>query len=269
MTDVFISYKREERERCAVIADRLRALGLDVWFDAHLESGRQFDTEIEDKIHSAKAVLVLWSSKSVQSTWVRNEASIGQSRDVLVSVELEPCRRPVNFTNTHTVQLHNPSAPNNTSGWAALLRRLERLVGHPNLAPYKAVSRDTAHGEANSRWVGIAMIAAVAIAVLVVISQLWIGAAVEQRDWSRHPDVARNFNIACEAQGSTRALCSCVWGRIEENVTPGDFAALERLPGPEREANPLTAQINGYVEACNIQLAPPVAPADEEPVPAP
>jgi hypothetical protein len=44
---------------------------------------------------------------------------------------------------------------------------------------------------------------------------------------------------------------------------------LERLPGPEREAHALTAQINGYVEACNVSLAPPAAPGGEEQVPAP
>ncbi|MGQ0532625.1 MAG: hypothetical protein ACT4OF_08040 [Caulobacteraceae bacterium] len=81
-------------------------------------------------------------------------------------------------------------------------------------------------------------------------------------------DYERNFTMACEAQGSSNALCSCVWDRIEADISPGDFAALERLPGPEREAHPLTAQINGYVEACNVTLtAPP--PAAEEPVPAP
>jgi hypothetical protein len=83
------------------------------------------------------------------------------------------------------------------------------------------------------------------------------------------PDYERNFVTACEAQGSTNALCACVWDRIEADISPGDFAALERLPGPEREAHALTAQINGYVEACNVSLSPPPTLAPEEPVPAP
>jgi hypothetical protein len=82
-------------------------------------------------------------------------------------------------------------------------------------------------------------------------------------------DTVRNFAMACEAQGSSRELCGCVWERIETNVPPGDFAALERLPGPEREIHPLTTQINGYVEACNVTLSPPESPGSEEQVPAP
>jgi hypothetical protein len=41
------------------------------------------------------------------------------------------------------------------------------------------------------------------------------------------------------------------------------------MPGPQRESHPLTAQINGYVEACAVDLAPPVEPAAEDPVPEP
>jgi hypothetical protein len=104
---------------------------------------------------------------------------------------------------------------------------------------------------------------------LVALVSLLALAACKPQPATYAPDVARNFAMACEAQGSTTALCDCVWDRIEADVPPGDFAALERLPGPEREAHPLTAQINGYVEACNVNLEPPVTPTGEEPVPAP
>ena len=59
MVDVFVSYKREERERCECIVRRLRALELDVWFDARLTSGMSFDREIETTLRDAKVVLVL------------------------------------------------------------------------------------------------------------------------------------------------------------------------------------------------------------------
>ena len=67
----------------------------------------------------------------------------------------------------------------------------------------------------------------------------------------------------------TNALCSCTWDKIEAEIPPGDFAALEHMPGPRREADPLTAQINGYVETCNASLAPQVEPGAEEVVPEP
>lgn len=84
------------------------------------------------------------------------------------------------------------------------------------------------------------------------------------------PEVERNFMMACELQqGSSQALCSCTWDKIEAEISPNDFAALERLPGPQRETHPLTTQINGYVEACAVSITPPVEPSAEEPVPEP
>lgn len=104
--------------------------------------------------------------------------------------------------------------------------------------------------------------------LLALVSLLALGACNPQPA-TYAPDVERNFRTACEAQGSSVALCGCTWGKIAAEVAPGDFAALERMPGPQRETHPLTAQINGYVETCNAQLAPQIEPGADEPVPEP
>lgn len=104
--------------------------------------------------------------------------------------------------------------------------------------------------------------------LLATISLLAL-AACTQQPAAYTPDVERNFLVSCEAQGASAALCSCTWDRIEADISPSDFAALERLPGPQREDHPLTAQINGYVEACNAGLAPQIEPATDGTVPAP
>lgn len=103
---------------------------------------------------------------------------------------------------------------------------------------------------------------------LALVSLLAL-AACTQQPVGYAPGVEMTFMSSCQAQGSSAALCSCVWDRIEADVPPNDFAALERLPGPEREAHPIMAQIRGYSESCNVTLAPPVEPTGEEPVPAP
>lgn len=103
--------------------------------------------------------------------------------------------------------------------------------------------------------------------VLASLSLLAL-AACNPQPQTYGPDVQRNFMTACEAQGSTNALCACTWDKIATEISPNDFSALERMPGPQRESHPLTAQINGYVEACNVSLAPP-EPTTEEPVPEP
>ena len=76
------------------------------------------------------------------------------------------------------------------------------------------------------------------------------------------PGVETNFMRACESQSTIPGLCACAWNKIEANIAPDDFAALERLPGPEREASPVKRQIDGYTRACIAEL-------QREPRPAP
>ncbi|MGH6696791.1 toll/interleukin-1 receptor domain-containing protein [Sphingopyxis sp.] len=81
MTDVFISYKREERGRCVAIYNALIDLKLSVWFDAHIEPGTDFDREIEREVRGAGTVLVLWSALAADSDWIRRRAAADTGGD--------------------------------------------------------------------------------------------------------------------------------------------------------------------------------------------
>lgn len=73
MADVFVFYKRAERPRVEQLAERLREVGLDVWFDARLDvgSGEGFDAEIEREVTSAACVVVCWTPEALKSIYVR------------------------------------------------------------------------------------------------------------------------------------------------------------------------------------------------------
>ena len=60
-------------------------------------AGAAFDTVIEDAIEAARCVVVLWSRASVESEWVRSEASEGKRRGILVPGLLEPVDAPLAF----------------------------------------------------------------------------------------------------------------------------------------------------------------------------
>jgi hypothetical protein len=66
-----------------------------------------------------------------------------------------------------------------------------------------------------------------------------------------------NFMQACEARSTVPGLCACTWDKIEAEVAPADFAALERLPAAERETHPLKRQIDDYALACARELSAP------------
>ena len=58
-----------------MFAEALTDEGFTVWWDASLHSGETFDEVIERNLRDAKAVVVLWSPRSVASRWVRAEAT--------------------------------------------------------------------------------------------------------------------------------------------------------------------------------------------------
>jgi len=133
MADVFISYKREERARVEQIAERLKGLGLSVWFDSRLPSGESFDEEINREVHAAKCVMVCWSPGAVQSQWVRAEAAIGRERDVLATVMLAPTKLYPPFNLIHTIDLSKWDGRDTDPAWLATIGRIGALADRPDL----------------------------------------------------------------------------------------------------------------------------------------
>ena len=76
ISDIFLSYNREDQAVAKRFADAFAAEGLNVWWDATLRSGEAYDEVTEAALRGAKAVVVLWSPRSVVSRWVRAEATI-------------------------------------------------------------------------------------------------------------------------------------------------------------------------------------------------
>ena len=105
MTDVFISYKREERDKARAIAEALVERGFQLWWDIELLPGAKFANEISNIIGQTKAAIVLWSKASVNSDFVRSEAEIARKHDILVPVRLEECEIPLPFGAYHTLNL--------------------------------------------------------------------------------------------------------------------------------------------------------------------
>src|SRR4030095_13997177 len=94
MADVFLSYAREDRDAALVLARTLEACGWAVWWDREIHPGEAFDQAIERELAAARAVVVLWSGRSVASEWVKNEAAEAAERGVLVPALLDDTQQP-------------------------------------------------------------------------------------------------------------------------------------------------------------------------------
>jgi hypothetical protein len=132
MVDVFISYKRTERARVEVMAQALRDLELDVWFDRELTPGRAFPAEIERMARACRAMVVCWTPAATESPWVLREAAIALERDVLAPAHLASCTPPAPFDEIQTVDLQNWESLDDPR-WLDLLRRIGDLVGRSGL----------------------------------------------------------------------------------------------------------------------------------------
>jgi len=97
MAQLFLSYDRADAAKARTIAEALEKAGHLVWWDLHLKGGAEYGKVIEDALAKADAVVVLWSSQSVDSAWVRDEAAAGRDSGRLIPVLIEPVSPPMGF----------------------------------------------------------------------------------------------------------------------------------------------------------------------------
>jgi hypothetical protein len=127
-TDIFISYARQDRPAARIFAECFTAEGFSVWWDASLHSGETFDEVIEQRLRDAKAVVVLWSPRSVASRWVRAEATLADRRNKLVPAIIEACDRPIVFELTHTADLSDWHGDTSDPRWQMYVEDLHRML---------------------------------------------------------------------------------------------------------------------------------------------
>jgi len=135
VTDIFLSYNREDQARAKLFAEAFEAQGFKVWWDVGLRTGEAYDEVTETALRTAKAVVVLWSKKSVQSRWVRAEATLADRNKTLVPCMIEPCERPIMFELTQTAELGHWQGDAGDKVWRGFLEDVKRFVAKGLTAP--------------------------------------------------------------------------------------------------------------------------------------
>ncbi|MEO8467650.1 MAG: TIR domain-containing protein [Gammaproteobacteria bacterium] len=135
MADIFLSYNREDQAIARRFADAFAAQSFEVWWDTTLRAGEAYDEVTETALRTAKAVVVLWSKKSVVSRWVRAEATLADRNRTLVPVMIEPCERPIMFELTQTADLSRWSGDASDRTWQGFLADVRQFVGAGGTAP--------------------------------------------------------------------------------------------------------------------------------------
>jgi TolB-like protein/tetratricopeptide (TPR) repeat protein len=145
--DIFLSYNREDQSTARRFAEAFEAQGFKVWWDQTLCSGEAYDEVTEKALRDAKAVVVLWSKKSVVSRWVRAEATLASRNKTLMPAMIEPCDRPIMFELTQTAELFHWQGDASDKAWLAFLADVSRLAAKDGASQHGAPAKPAERGE--------------------------------------------------------------------------------------------------------------------------
>lgn len=115
MTDVFISYAREDGAQAERIARGLEAMGLSVFWDNEIPPGQTWADYIEGQLNKCNVAVVLWSEHSTKSQWVREEARMGRTK--LIPAKLDVAEPPFGFGDVQAADLSHWAGDYNHPEW--------------------------------------------------------------------------------------------------------------------------------------------------------
>ena len=148
MAKLFVSYAREDQERVEKLVHALETAGHSVWWDKHIRAGAVYHNDIEQALTQADVAIVMWSSASVQSNWVKDEAVFARDAQKLVPICIEACDAPLGFRQYQTIDFSDWTGDSQAPSMTALLTVIAEKTGAtPPLASHSEPQKtaNTAH----------------------------------------------------------------------------------------------------------------------------
>ena len=149
MTEVFVSYKRENLAAVGRLVEALRAEGIGVWWDQDIAPNAAWEATIEAALTAAKLVIVAWSPASVASENVKAEARRARQQGLLLQVFVEACEPPLFFGERQGVDLTHWSGGASDPAFRAVLEAVRNELRQPSTpSPDFAATPDVFASEA-------------------------------------------------------------------------------------------------------------------------
>lgn len=162
-TDIFVSYKAEDRARLRPLIAALEDEGFTVWWDTHIGGGAHWREDIQEHLDAAKCVIVVWSKRSVgaEGDFVRDEASRARKRGAYLPVSLDPVEPPLGFGEVQAISLKRWKGDRTDPRFLAIAEAVRRRIAGEDIAHVDLGN----HGPTVSRRAVVAGTAAAAAAL--------------------------------------------------------------------------------------------------------
>lgn len=128
MADIFISYRHGDRQRVEPIVRALREEGFDVWWDKGIAAGTHWRRELHSQLEQAKVIAPIWTSASVASDWVIEEAAYGKQHGRLCPARIDPVDPPIGFTTIQVADLSTWRGNRRAEAWGQFVHALRALI---------------------------------------------------------------------------------------------------------------------------------------------
>jgi len=149
MSDIFLSYASEDRERVRPLVEALTRQGWSVFWDRNIPGGRTWQELLEEELEAACSLVVVWSEISVKRQWVIEEADAGiRKRLPIFPVLIDAVLPPLEFRSKETVNLSAWDGDTSAAVFQSLVRNIRKILGQPaRLKPLKPTSQETREPE--------------------------------------------------------------------------------------------------------------------------
>ena len=141
MSDIFISYASEERDRVLPLVSALERTGWSIFWDRTIPAGKTWRQVIGSEIRTCRSVLVVWTENSVTSEWVLEEAETGKRRGILIPVLLDNVEPPFGFGNIQAANLTAWNGDSSSPTFTHLVADIATILGPAPTAVKEAEER--------------------------------------------------------------------------------------------------------------------------------
>jgi len=253
MADVFLSYAVEDRAAARRIVGVLEAQGWSVWWDRRIPTGKTWRSAIEDGIRDMRCMVVLWSTHSIGSEWVNEEAEEGRAAAKLMPVLIERVKPPLGLRGIQATDLIDWDGSSDAASIRQLVSDITAMMQAPvpanvqraPLSKHTVLNREDESPPPAAKnqlfrpvWAGALVLAAAATLILV-----WRGQPASPVATKPMPPAAAIFIPspvpAPAASAAALAPVPAPAGPVPATHEPGP---LKTVPAEARPAKPVVAQ---------------------------